>query len=92
MGAIQHGIASAHRQSLPIEVLPIRLLSAAQSNLLSAGMTVSSVCRSNGLLYTLNGQCQDARWPDLQADMRVAAESFRVSAPKTSIPGWGSQP
>ncbi|CAL8464210.1 g3745 [Coccomyxa elongata] len=46
----------------------------------------------DGLLYTLNGQCQDVRWPDLQADMRVAAESFRVSAPKTSIPGWGTQP
>ncbi|KAK9918065.1 hypothetical protein WJX75_000898 [Coccomyxa subellipsoidea] len=46
----------------------------------------------NGLLYTLNGQCQDQRWPELQKDLTTAAESFRVFAPKRSIPGWGSQP
>ena len=50
------------------------------------------LCCRNGMLYTLNGQCQDQRWPELQKDLTTAAESFRVFAPKRSIPGWGSQP
>lgn len=74
----------------PVKDIRIYWLSAAVS--LCPGMTASSLHRRDGQLYTLNGQCQDARWPELQADMRVAAASFKVSAPKTSIPGWGAQP
>ena len=46
-----------------------------------AALLTQALRRRDGRLYTLNAQCGQARWPELRAQLRAAADSFHVRAP-----------
>jgi hypothetical protein len=52
---------------------------------------ISTLLARNGLLYTLNGQCKEGQWRELEGDLRTAAQSFCVFEQKASVLGWGTQ-
>ncbi|KAK9814060.1 hypothetical protein WJX72_000166 [[Myrmecia] bisecta] len=49
---------------------------------------VSVYAARNGLLYTLNAQCQEANWPQLAPGFEAAAASFRVLSTGRATAGF----